>query len=358
MIVTTTHRGAERRGVHAALPAPFDLLPYRWFGPTMARRSERYFLSKLVEGDVAYLWSRLSPGFMDEVHARGHVIIREKFSLHTSAAQRLARREHHRLGLHDAPEAIPDAAVAHELEEQDVVDLFLSPSPAVTTSLLDAGISANRILETSYGWSPERFVHRSAIGAPGRGLRVATVGRASVMKGTHLLLAAWRTAQLRGALILAGAMDPIIPTLEPAALAMENVHALGHTPDVSRVYRIADAFALPTLAEGSPLVVYEAMAHGLPVLVSPMGAGAVVRDGVEGFVLDPHDLDSWAERLRQLSDDEELRRRMGAAAQRRAMEFTWDRVGALRRELLIDRLTGDRMVFPLGATAPAMRVAA
>ncbi len=74
-------------------------------------------------------------------------------------------------------------------------------------------------------------------------------------------------------------------------------------------------------------MVLEAMACGLPVLVTPAAAGDVVRDGIEGYVVPPRDPRAIADRLVTLSTDPDLRMRMGLAARRRALEYTWDAYG-------------------------------
>jgi len=66
-----------------------------------------------------------------------------------------------------------------------------------------------------------------------------------------------------------------------------------------------------------------------------LGARRVLRDGIEGLVLDPYDRDGWVGAIRQLAADSALRERLGDAARRRAQDFTWDKVGARRRELLL-----------------------
>ena len=59
-------------------------------------------------------------------------------------------------------------------------------------------------------------------------------------------------------------------------LARSDVIHRDYTSDIALAYREADFFAFPSLEEGGPLVTYEAMANGLPVLTSPMRAGGVV----------------------------------------------------------------------------------
>jgi starch synthase len=101
-------------------------------------------------------------------------------------------------------------------------------------------------------------------------------------------------------------------------------HLQGIRPqDMPTVYRAADVLVLPSLLEGSALVVLEAMASGLPVIVTENTGADAVRDGVEGFVVPVRSPEAIAARLEELASPE-LRRRMGAAARSRALAFEWD----------------------------------
>jgi glycosyltransferase involved in cell wall biosynthesis len=86
------------------------------------------------------------------------------------------------------------------------------------------------------------------------------------------------------------------------------------------------------------MVTYEAMAHGLPVLVSPMGAGAVARDGIDGFVIAPSDVDAMIDKLRKLASDVELRNALGEAARLQANRFTWEMAASRRSTEILERL--------------------
>ncbi|MEG4235840.1 glycosyltransferase family 4 protein [Microcoleus sp. Pol11C3] len=97
-------------------------------------------------------------------------------------------------------------------------------------------------------------------------------------------------------------------------------------------------FAFPSLEEGSPLVTYEAMANGLPVLTSPMGAGSIARDGKDGIIVSPYDEEALVTGLQQLAGCAELRLRMSDSARSRAQEFTWEKVARRRAELVLERL--------------------
>ena len=86
----------------------------------------------------------------------------------------------------------------------------------------------------------------------------------------------------------------------------------------------ADVFVFPSLFEGSAVVTYEALACGLPCVVTP-DAGSVVRDGVEGFVVAPRDVDGLAERMEQLGDSTRAPRPHGRGRPGPGEEFDWPR---------------------------------
>jgi UDP-glucose:(heptosyl)LPS alpha-1,3-glucosyltransferase len=96
---------------------------------------------------------------------------------------------------------------------------------------------------------------------------------------------------------------------------------------LERFYRAADVFTLFSAFDTFGMVVLEAMAAGLPVIVSPnVGAKDLVEEGVNGFVLPvPDDASNAADRIARLTDAEQ-RKVMGAAAKREAEQHSWERL--------------------------------
>jgi glycosyltransferase involved in cell wall biosynthesis len=82
------------------------------------------------------------------------------------------------------------------------------------------------------------------------------------------------------------------------------------------------------------MVTYEAMAHGIPPLVTAMGAGAIGRDGRDCMVLPDNDPEPWVAALKKMAEDAETRLALGKNARERAQAFTWKNVAAQRAELL------------------------
>lgn len=101
--------------------------------------------------------------------------------------------------------------------------------------------------------------------------------------------------------------------------------------------RAADVFALPSLQEGLPLSLLEAMASGLPVVASPVGGiPTVIRDGDNGLLVAAGDVAGLRDALVRLADDPALRTRLGAAARRDAGAWSWPAIWERYETLLSD----------------------
>ncbi len=98
-----------------------------------------------------------------------------------------------------------------------------------------------------------------------------------------------------------------------------------HGQELSRAYASADVFVFPSLVDAGPMVILEAMASGVPVVVfNEGGAKDAVTHGETGLVAG--DVRDFAECVRTLVSDPPLRSRLGAQARRRAEDQRWDRV--------------------------------
>jgi colanic acid/amylovoran biosynthesis glycosyltransferase len=121
----------------------------------------------------------------------------------------------------------------------------------------------------------------------------------------------------------------------------EHVHMLERAPslEVARRLQAAHVFLLPSLDEGLPTVVLEAMASGLPVVATDCGGvSEAVTDGVEGFVVPPRDAEALAGAMTRLWREPDLRRRMGDAGRSKVtasftLERQLDEFHALYREV-------------------------
>jgi glycosyltransferase involved in cell wall biosynthesis len=103
---------------------------------------------------------------------------------------------------------------------------------------------------------------------------------------------------------------------------------VGHTDQVERYYAAADAFVLPTPYDSFGLVVTEAMACGLPVIVSrEAGAAELIRHHENGLLLQDYaSVDELTSHMRFLLSDPERASEIGAAARRSVEGMSWDAV--------------------------------
>lgn len=157
---------------------------------------------------------------------------------------------------------------------------------------------------------------------PEGAVAVGFFGRFEARKGVMELAEAWARVAPRAPrlhLVLVGASGDREEALRARLAPLPRVHWLGYRRDSAEVMRALDLLVLPSRREGFGLVVAEAMAAGLPVVVSSStNLPELVDDGVEGLHAEIDHPESLAGALLRLGTEPELRARMGAAAARRA----------------------------------------
>jgi glycosyltransferase involved in cell wall biosynthesis len=209
-------------------------------------------------------------------------------------------------------------------EELRLADWVIAPSEAVAESVQREGFAGRGLFIVPFGVDTATFAPVAPRDA--RRFRVVFAGRLEVRKGLHYLLDAWRAASLNADLILAGSPG------EPEFVERIRRDYRGLFTEAGNLGRrelasllaSADVFVLPSLAEGSALVTYEALACGVPCIVT-RETGSVVRDGVDGFIVPARDPAAIRDRLALMFRDSDLQRRMSAAAAERGRQFTWSR---------------------------------
>jgi glycosyltransferase involved in cell wall biosynthesis len=143
-------------------------------------------------------------------------------------------------------------------------------------------------------------------------------------KGIHHLLEAWHRLNLKDAeLWLLGTVhEEAKPHLQK--FWRDNIKPIGFVGDPENYLNQGTVYVFPSQWEGSAKTVYEAAACGLGAITT-REAGDVIRDGVEGIIVQPGDVDAIAAALEHLYRNPEVAERMGAAARQRVVEnFTWD----------------------------------
>lgn len=223
------------------------------------------------------------------------------------------------LNSHDYPGCY-ERRLAAEIE---LADRILVGSSFVRESFIAEGVPAEKMVVIPYGTDTHLFEPIEENPSQHDKLRLLFVGQIGQRKGISYLLEAVRRLDSRDhSLTLVGQIQGDGQALAPYR---HLFHRIPHVPraELREIYRQADVFVFPTLVEGMPLVVLEAMASGLPVITTPNGPGDIVRDGIDGFLVPPRDVNAVVDRLERLRADPKLRAEMGWNARQRAQEYSW-----------------------------------
>ncbi len=179
---------------------------------------------------------------------------------------------------------------------------------------------------------------RLELGAQAGDLLVVAIGNLYPVKGHQYLLEAVAAldAPAGDVLVAIAGRGDLQTELEALARHLglgTRVRFLGFRTDVPAILASADVFVMPSLSEGLPMALIEAMLAGTAVVASSVGGiPELVRDGVHGLLVPPGDSAALASALRLVTEDSALRKRLGAAARERAeREFT---VEAMTRRYL------------------------
>jgi glycosyltransferase involved in cell wall biosynthesis len=237
-------------------------------------------------------------------------------------------------------------------------DALVAVSPQVRDDLVGLGVApADRFVVVRLGIELEERVGgdgdarartRRLLGVPDDRFLVGWMGRMTAVKRTDDVLLAFKELRDRGVdagLCLVGD-GPDRDGLEERAFELgiaRHVFSLGYQDAVADWYAAFDVLILPSANEGTPVSVIEALAARRPVVATDVGGVSdVVRDGVDGFLVEAGDTSALAERLATLAGDEALRTRMGEAGRERvlrryAVSRLVDDVDRLYRSLLATR---------------------
>ena len=184
--------------------------------------------------------------------------------------------------------------------------------PAVPGSLA-GGVSAE-----------ERAAIRAELGAvPGQRI-VLAVGRLAPQKGFSLLLEAaarWGDIQPRPLLVIAGS-GPLARELEARAASLGlTVRFAGQRADVPALLAAADVFVLPSVWEGQPLILQEALPAGVPIVATRVGGVPGLAGEDAAILVAPGDAPALAAAVRAVLGDPALAARLAKAAAGRARDL-------------------------------------
>lgn len=217
--------------------------------------------------------------------------------------------------LHGVPDAdyTPSARILRRS-----ADVVVAVSSGVRDRLIDAGFPGARVRVIENAVRPhvlpDRAVARAELALPALAPVAVCLARLAPPKRHDLLVAAWAAAPADALLLLAGD-GPHRPAIEAAAAAAglaDRVRLLGAREDVGTLLAAADLCVLASDSEGLPISVLEAMAAGVPTVVSAVGG---LPDALPGAacLVEPGSAAALADGIRTVLADAALRDRLVAA---------------------------------------------
>jgi len=265
-----------------------------------------------------------------------------------------------------SPEEIdPDDPELRARSESEVIgcsDAVLASCEAEASQLVELyGADRARIEIIAPGvdhafFSPgDKAQARRAIGAEAEGPLLVFVGRIQPLKGVEIAVQALAQVADRSCrlLVIGGPSGP--HGEEEVRVVHRLVERLGlggrvlfmppqRHEALSTFYRAADVCVVPSMSESFGLVALEAAACGTPVVASAVGGlTSLVEEGVSGYLVEPRDVDGFAQRLDLLVGDDLAATAMGGAGAERALAYTWP-AAASSLHRLYDEITAKSLV--------------
>jgi glycosyltransferase involved in cell wall biosynthesis/2-polyprenyl-3-methyl-5-hydroxy-6-metoxy-1,4-benzoquinol methylase len=287
--------------------------------------------------DIFVGWADQSLFQLREAKTRGTLTIIERGSTHIQYQHKILDEERKKLHLDIASNnSYFDAKLEEkQLKEYHEADYIMVPSEFARHSFLERGFKAEKILKVPYGVDLERFnTANTRLPRTTDALRILFIGPIGVQKGIKYLLegiAALRQNGLKIELTVIGQIEEDFKGwFNSSPLRNEITRHISYVAnrELPEYFHSADLFCLPSLQEGLALVLAEAMATGLPIVATAnTGAAEFVREGIDGFVIPPADVNALTEAIQRCTSDREALSQMGESAAMHIQEFSWDRYG-------------------------------
>jgi glycosyltransferase involved in cell wall biosynthesis len=246
----------------------------------------------------------------------------------------------------DRSAALNRFVLACERAAAKYTDRIVTNADVIADEYLKRGIGTPEQYTTIYsGVDLEAFRDAEpATDLPGSRPRIVMIGRLADGKGFELMLEAAASLETGVSVCFVG-QGPLFDDLEEEIAdrgLSDRVSLLGYRDDVPNVLAASNVLVLPSYREGTPRVITEAMASGLPVIATDIaGIPEQVADGESGYLIPTGDVDALADRLRTLLADPEKMERMSVRGVERAEAFSVDAmledINDLYEELLIER---------------------
>jgi glycosyltransferase involved in cell wall biosynthesis len=298
-----------------------------WIDRKTARILHKY------DCDIFHGWTHESLESLRVNRSLGRIGILERGYCHPRFSRSILDEEYETYGIKRALREAPRLLNRYdhwrrELEEAcyefEEADYIILNSQFSRKTFVDEGVSPEKLIYIPRGYNPVQF--KKSIRSDKK-FRVLFVGQLLVRKGLLYLLKAWDALRLPNAeLVIVGQPMDETRNILSRYVGRKDIVFKGFIPDPAAEYQQADVFVLPTLDEGSAKVVYEAMACGLPCIVTA-NAGSTIRNEIDGLIINIRSAHEVAAAICRLYEDRDFRCYISQAATDAAANYTWEKYG-------------------------------
>jgi glycosyltransferase involved in cell wall biosynthesis len=299
---------------HAAgrlhLPASFQLEEPRWVGNWVAKHKD---LAPTVWANGTahrFLFPKLKKV--------GRTLILERGSSHPEPFYLLQQQARKEAGFTFNSEQLPQAVI-DEVEKNKLADFLIAGSEMIREGYVERGFPADRAFNCSYGIDPSQFPYIQRSTKVEQVIKIGIVGIIGFRKGLLRALRLGEWARRRGLLVELHFVGPVFDhesrQMLRATSANVVLHGVRKGPQLLELLHAFDVYMLPSYEDGFGISVIEAMATGLPAIVSTnTGAKEAIQHGLNGWCLESFDSEEFDEHLLSILKNPENLKEMGIHA--------------------------------------------
>jgi glycosyltransferase involved in cell wall biosynthesis len=291
----------------------------------------------IEEAEIFHGWNNMCLRTLRYINDKNGTTIVERASGYPAVQRELIESEYNSYGISES--VIDDRLYKRAVAELREADAVFVPSKFVYNSFLDQNFSERKLYLIPFGVDVDTFTPPDDFGRSDEEFTALFVGSVCLRKGIQYLLPAWQEADTEGTLKIVG---QIVENAQPIVEEYRDdptIEFVGWVDDPAELYRQASVFVFPSIEDGFGMVVTEAMAAGLPAIVSEnTGAKDCIREGIDGEIVPIRDSKALAKEIQRMHDNPDRCHQMGQNARSTVEQYTWsdygDKVADVYQELL------------------------
>lgn len=262
-----------------------------------------------------------------EVKKRGGKTILHSQWMHPNTHKNYLEKEYKKIGLKNKP--ILNQRIKRQLKEIEIVDKIWSISSLVEKSYLDNNIEKSKIISSSLGVDFDQYSTLGNGNKNNKDFTILFVGNINPEKGVHVLLNAMLNIKSSNKIkiIFNGHIAPYFKNIFNSyvnQLKEKNIDIETYSGSPLNNYSKASLFILPSVHESFGLVVLEAMASGLPIILSDnVGAKDCIKNGVNGFMFENHNSIQLSNIVQSIINNKKQLNKMGEESKKIASKYDW-----------------------------------